>query len=128
GERAGRRRGGRIGVGGVALAAVVGVVTSVVIFVESWWGLRLAHHRDGSLELRRGLLVGRHTSFDGTRIRGATLYEPPGFRALGAARLDVIATGVGTGKDESGKQKQSPALRRASPRDVRAGVAATVLG
>ena len=127
-ERIGTLPWALIGVGGVALAAVVGVVTSVVIFVESWWGLRLDHHRDGSLELRRGLLVGRHTSFDGTRIRGATLYEPPGFRALGAARLDVIATGVGTGKDESGKQKQSPALIPASPRDVPAGVAATVLG
>lgn len=117
-----------IGVGAVVLAAVIGVATAIVIFVENWWGLRLDRHRDGSLELRRGLLVGRHTSFDGTRIRGATLHEPPGFRALGAARLDVVATGVGTGKDESGKAKQSPALIPAAPRDVPAGVVDTILG
>ena len=73
-------------------------------------------------------MVGRHTTFDGRRIRGVTLHEPPGFRALGAARLDVIASGVGIGKDEDGKQKQSPGLVPASPLDVPTGVAETVLG
>lgn len=117
-----------ITVGVVALALAIGAIVTVVVFVESWWNLRLDHHRDGSLELRRGLLVGRHTSFDGRRIRGVTLHEPPGFRALRAARLDVVAVGVGIGKDEDGKPKQSPALIPASPREIPAGVACSVLG
>lgn len=115
-------------VAGVLVAAlVIGTLTSAVIFVENWWNLRVDHHRDGSLEIRRGLLVGRHTTFDGSRIRGVSLHEPPGFRALGAARLDVVATGAGIGKDEDGRQKTSPALIPASPRGVSAGVAESVL-
>ncbi|MDX2355908.1 PH domain-containing protein [Dietzia sp. PP-33] len=117
-----------IAAGVVLLALVVGTIASVAIFVENWWNLRLDRHEDGSLEIRRGLLVGRHSSFDGRRVRGVTLHEPPGFRLLGAARLDVVASGVGTGKDEDGKQKQSPALVPASPRDVSAGAAGTILG
>lgn len=113
-----------------ALVAIlaVGAVVSAVIFVETWWAMRLDHRRDGSLEMRRGLLVGRHTTLDGSRIRGMTLYEPPGFRLLGAARLDVVAIGVGIGKDEDGKTKPSPALVPAAPRGVPVGVAETVLG
>lgn len=117
-----------LAIGVVALTLAIGTVAAVVLFVENWWGMRLERHRDGSLELRRGLVVGRHATFDGRRVRGVTLHEPPGFRAVGAARLDVIATGVGIGNDESGKSKQSPALVPASPRDVAAGVAAEILG
>ncbi|PTM85711.1 PH domain-containing protein [Dietzia psychralcaliphila] len=117
-----------IAMGVLLLALVVGTVASVAVFVENWWNLRLDRHEDGSLELRRGLLVGRHTSFDGRRVRGVTLHEPPGFRLLGAARLDVVASGVGTGKDDDGKKKQSPALVPPSPRDVSAGAAETILG
>ncbi|MFN3602639.1 MAG: PH domain-containing protein [Dietzia sp.] len=117
-----------IAAGVLLLALVAGTVASVALFVENWWNLRLDHHEDGSLELRRGLLVGRHTSFDGRRVRGVTVHEPPGFRFLGAARLDVVASGVGTGKDEDGKKKQSPALVPASPRAVSGGVAERILG
>jgi putative membrane protein len=117
-----------LAIGVVALTLAIGTVAATVLFVENWWGMRLERHRDGSLELRRGLVVGRHATFDGRRVRGITLHEPPGFRALGAARLDVIATGVGIGNDENGKPKQSPALVPASPRDVAAGVAAEMLG
>ncbi|MDV6298085.1 PH domain-containing protein [Dietzia maris] len=117
-----------LAIGVVALTLAIGTVAATVLFVENWWGMRLERHRDGSLELRRGLVVGRHATFDGRRVRGITLHEPPGFRAVGAARLDVIATGVGIGNDENGKPKQSPALVPASPRDVAAGVAAEMLG
>lgn len=114
-------------IGVAAVALLGGTLAAVVLFVESWWGMRLDHHRDGSLEMRRGLLVGRHTTFDGRRVRGVTLHEPPLLRALGAARLDVVATGVGMGKDENGQQKPSPALVPASPRQVPVGVAESVL-
>lgn len=117
-----------IAVGLVVIALALGTVAAVAIFVETWWGMRLERHRDGSLELRRGLMVGRHTSFDGRRVRGVTLYEPPGLRAVGAARLDVVAVGVGIGKDEDGQTKQSPALVPASPREVPLRVAEVVLG
>ena len=107
-----------LAIGVVALTLAIGTVAATVLFVENWWGMRLERHRDGSLELRRGLVVGRHATFDGRRVRGVTLHEPPGFRAVGAARLDVIATGVGIGNDENGKPKQSPALVPASPREM----------
>lgn len=109
-------------------ALLLGSIVSVLMFVENWWGMRLQHHRDGSLEMRRGLLVGRHTTLDGSRVRGVTLHEPPGYRLLGAARLDVVAVGVGIGKDEDGATKPSPALVPASPRGVSLGVAGSVLG
>lgn len=117
-----------IAAGVLLLALLVGTIASVAIFVENWWNLRLDHHRDGSLELHRGLLVARHTTFDGRRVRGVTLRQPPGLRTLGAARLDVVAAGAGTGKDEEGKAKQSPALVPASPLAVSSRVAGTVLG
>ena len=82
-----------IAAGVLLLALLVGTIASVAIFVENWWNLRLDHHRDGSLELHRGLLVARHTTFDGRRVRGVTLRQPPGLRTLGAARLDVVAAG-----------------------------------
>lgn len=107
---------------------VLGTIATIAVFVESWWAMRLDHHRDGSLEMRRGLLVGRHTTLDGSRIRGVTLHEPPGLRGIGAARLDVVAIGVGLGKDENGQNKPSPALVPASPRGVSVGVAESVLG
>lgn len=116
-----------IAAGVVVTALLIGILISVVVFVENWWNLRLDHHRDGSLEIRRGLLVGRHTTFDGRRVRGVTLHEPPGFRALRAARLDVIATGVGT-TDGNGNQSTSPALLPASPRGESTRVAESVLG
>lgn len=110
------------------LALVVGTIATVAIFIEGWWNYRLDRHRDGSLELRRGLLIGRHTSFDGRRVRGVTLHEPPGLRRLGAARLDVIAVGVKGEPDSSGQPAQSPALVPPSPRGVSTGVAEAVLG
>lgn len=115
-------------VGVVVAALALGAVAAVAVFVETWWGMRLERHRDGSLELRRGLVVGRHTSFDGRRVRGVTLYEPPGLRSVGAARLDVIAVGVGAGTDEEGASTQSPALVPGSPRGVPVRVAEAVLG
>lgn len=107
---------------------VLGTIATIAVFVESWWAMRLDLHRDASLEIRRGLLVGRHTTLDGSRIRGVTLHEPPGLRGIGAARLDVVAIGVGLGKDENGQNKPSPALVPASPRGVSVGVAESVLG
>ncbi|WP_295647560.1 PH domain-containing protein [uncultured Dietzia sp.] len=115
-------------VAAILAVLLVGSLISAVLFVENWWAMRLDHHRDGSLEMHRGLLVGRHTTLDGSRIRGMTLHEPPGFRMVAAARLDVVAIGVGIGNDENGQTKPSPALVPASPRDVPVGVAESVLG
>ena len=112
---------------GVLAGILVGAFATIVVFIESWWKYELERHSDGSLELRRGLLVGRHTSFDGRRIRGVTLHEPPGLRALRAARLDIIAVGV-TSNDEQGGQRQSPALVPGAPREVPTGVGAAILG
>lgn len=112
----------------LVLALVVGAIATVALFVEGWWNYRLERHSDGSLELRRGLLIGRHTSFDGRRVRGVTLHEPPGLRRLRAARLDVIAVGVKGEPDSSGQPAQSPALVPPSPRGVSTRVAEAILG
>ncbi|WP_216639504.1 PH domain-containing protein [Brachybacterium sp. P6-10-X1] len=108
-------------------AVVIGAVGTLAVYVEGWWGYRLGRHEDGSLDLRRGLLVSRSTVFDGDRLRGVTLHEPLGLRRAGGARLDVIAVGV---KAPEGDQKnaQSPALVPAAPRAVGAEVAGTILG
>lgn len=108
-------------------AIVIGAIGTLAVYLEGWWGYRLGRHEDGSLDLRRGLLVSRSTVFDGDRLRGVTLHEPLGLRRAGGARLDVIAVGV---KAPEGDQKnaQSPALVPAAPRTVGAEVAGTILG
>lgn len=113
----------------LAVALLVGTIATSAGFLEGWWRYRLERRTDGSLELRRGLLMSRSTSFQGDRIRGVRLHEPLGQRLVGAARLDVIAVGV-KGESAAGPEaeKQSPALVPAAPREVPIRVAAAILG
>lgn len=112
----------------LAIAVVIGTIGTIVIHVEEWWHYRLERQDDGSLELHRGLLIGRATHFDGRRIRGVRLHQPPGLRRVRAARLDVIAVGVSGGADESGRQKQSPALVPNAPVGFVTQVGETIAG
>lgn len=112
----------------VVTALLIGTVTSLVAHIEAWWGYRLEHQQDGSLDLHRGLLIGRATHFDGRRVRGVRVHEPPGLRLVRAARLDIIAVGVRAGSTESNRTRQSPTLVPNAPRELVTSVGQTVLG
>lgn len=112
----------------LAIILVVGTIASMAIFVESWWNYQLDRSRNGALRVQRGLFVHRSTNFEGERIRGMALVEPPGVRRMGAARLDIIAVGLNTSSDENGKQRQSPTVMPAAPRELSEQVIEKVLG
>lgn len=111
----------------MVLALIIGTVAMLCIFVEEWWNFRLGRHPDGSLDLRRGLLMSRSTNFQGDRIRGVVLHEPLGLRRLRAARLDIIAVGMSQSREAQGQDRQSPALVPAAPREVPVEIGATIL-
>ena len=71
-------------------------VTAISIggYVLSYWGFRLSRHSHGSLHITRGLLTTRATSIEERRLRGVELGEPLLLRAVHAARLSGITTGL----------------------------------
>ena len=77
----------------IALAAVL---TALAIggYVLSYWGFRLTRHAHGSLHVTRGLLTTRATSIEERRLRGVELGEPLLLRAVHAAHLSGITTGL----------------------------------
>lgn len=111
---------------GVALA--IGVIGSMAIFVESWWGYRLDRDPDGTLHVQRGLLVRRSSSFQGARIRGVTLAEPLGYRRTGAAMLRVVAVGADTSQQDESKHKESTVVVPPSPRSVGIAAGEAIMG
>lgn len=109
----------------VAAGVVVGVVGSLGLFVEMWYRYRLSDE-DGNLVMTRGLLTTRTLSLERRRLRGVELVEPLGARLAGAARLDVIATGM---TKKSDKDKTDPkTILPAAPYETARQVAAAVLG
>lgn len=110
------------------LALVVGVVASMIIFIESWWGYRLDRDPDGTLHIQRGLLVRRSSSYAGARVRGFIVDEPIGYRLAGAAKLRVVAVGLQTEQSSGSKQPESSTIVPPAPRPVVAGVAAVISG
>lgn len=109
------------------VGTLVGIVGTVVVFFEGWWSYRLWRHSDRSLQLRRGLLVVRQTSFDGRRIRGITLHEPPGLRSVRGARLDIVAVGSPSDDAQQGRGGAGATLMPAAGRRESIQVAETVL-
>jgi len=77
----------------VALAVLV-TALSIGGYVLSYWGFRLSRHAHGSLHVTRGLLTTRATSIEERRLRGVELGEPLLLRAVHAARLSGITTGL----------------------------------
>ncbi|WP_154674174.1 PH domain-containing protein [Nakamurella lactea] len=113
----------------LALAVVgllVGAIGNLAIFIEGWFNYTLEREPDGALRIRRGLLVHRSTSFEENRVRGVALVEPLGIRAVGAARLDVLATGLRRTDDQ--RTAEPDTLMPAAPRAQMRQVAAAVLG
>jgi putative membrane protein len=104
---------------------VVGVIGSLGLFVEMWWNYRL-DREPGTLRVRRGLLTTRSISIEERRLRGVDVVEPLGARLAGAARIEAIATGLVTKKDDDKTDHKT--LLPAAPKDLADRIAAQVLG
>jgi putative membrane protein len=109
----------------VLAGVLVGVLGSLGLFVELWWGYRLSREH-GTLRIRRGLLTTRSLSLDEDRLRGVEVVEPFGARLLGAARVDAVATGL-RHKDDDEKSDPKTLLPTA-PRSTAHRVAAEIVG
>ncbi|MPZ86164.1 MAG: PH domain-containing protein [Actinophytocola sp.] len=109
----------------VAVGLVVGFVGSLGLFVEMWWRYRLTREK-GTLRVHRGLLTTRSLSLERRRLRGVDMFEAFGARMLGAARVDVVATGL---KATTENEKSNPkTLLPAAPIAIAQRVAVEVLG
>ncbi|MFB6625935.1 MULTISPECIES: PH domain-containing protein [unclassified Streptomyces] len=109
----------------VLVATVAGAVGALGLWVEMWWNYRLEREPGGTLRVSRGLFTARSVSIEERRLRGIELVEPLGVRALGAARVDAVATGLV--KDEADKHTDLKTLLPAAERPVADRVAAQVL-
>lgn len=109
----------------VAAGLVLGVVGSLLLFVEMWWRYRLTRE-GGTLRVHRGLLTTRSLSLEERRLRGVDVFEPLGSRLAGAARVDAVATGLKARSE--GDRSDPKTLLPSAPLAVARRVAADVLG
>jgi putative membrane protein len=109
----------------LGLVALLVVVTLLSIggYVLSYWGFRLTRHPHGTLHITRGLLTTRATSIEERRLRGLELAEPLLLRAVHAARLSGITTGLASkGSADGGSSLLLPPAPRTVARDVAAQI------
>jgi putative membrane protein len=107
------------------LIAILVCVTVISIggYVLSYWGFRLSRHSGGSLHVTRGLLTTRATSIEERRLRGVELGEPLLLRAVHAARLSGITTGLESrGRADGGSSLLLPPAPLAVARTVAAQI------
>ncbi|WP_198663575.1 PH domain-containing protein [Jiangella endophytica] len=102
---------------------LVGAVATLALTLEAWWAYRLEREPGGTLRVRRGLLTTRSVSIEEQRVRGVEIVEPLGVRSAGAARVDVVTTGLRTDP-----KSEASTLLPAAPMTVAASVAAAVAG
>lgn len=110
----------------VALVIGLAVAGAVVTAAVSNWGFTLTR-RGGTLIAERGLLSRRQVSLEHDRIRGYALAEPLALRAVGAARLTALVTGLGGGDDEGGTGRRGQLLPLGPAAVARAVAAAAVI-
>jgi putative membrane protein len=111
----------------VAVAVVVVAVTGAMVTAAvANWGFTLTR-RGGTLVAERGLLSRRQVSLEHDRVRGYALAEPLALRAVGAARLTALVTGLGGGDDEGGTGRRGQLLPLGPVRVARAVAGAAVL-
>jgi putative membrane protein len=103
------------------LAALGAVVTAAVVN----WGFTLTR-RGGTLVAERGLLSRRQVSLEHDRVRGYALAEPLALRAVGAARLTALVTGLG-GEGEGARGRRGQLLPLGPAGVARQVAAAAVL-
>lgn len=106
-----------------AAFVLAGMVAILALTLESWWNYRLEREPGGTLRVRRGLLTTRSVSIEEQRVRGVEIVEPLGVRSAGAARVDVVTTGLRTDA-----KSEASTLLPAAPMTVAASVAAAVAG
>lgn len=106
-----------------AVFVVVGAVATLAFALEAWWAYRLEREPGGTLRVRRGLLTTRSVSIEEQRVRGVEIVEPLGARSAGAARVDVVTTGLRTDP-----KSEASTLLPTAPTAVAASVAAAVAG
>ncbi len=109
---------------GLVVLAVLVSILAIGGYVLSYWGFRLTRHAQGTLHITRGLLTTRATSIEERRMRGVELAEPLLLRAVHAARLSGITTGLKSG---GGADGGSSLLLPPAPRAVARDVAAQIL-
>jgi len=118
---------------GVREIVVVAVVVVVVVVAGAMvtaavanWGFTLTR-RGGTLVAERGLLSRRQVSLEHDRIRGYALGQPATLRAVGAARLSALVTGLGGGENENESGRRGQLLPLGPVRVARAVAAAAVI-
>jgi putative membrane protein len=106
----------------VVLVAIAGAMVTAAV---ANWGFTLTR-RGGTLVAERGLLSRRQVSLEHDRIRGYALAEPLALRAVAAARLTALVTGLGGGENdnETGRRGQ---LLPLGPAGVARAVAAAAV-
>ncbi|MFF3019441.1 PH domain-containing protein [Streptomyces sp. NPDC057939] len=110
----------------VVAVALAGIVGSLGMFVEMWWGFRLIREPHGTLRTVRGLIVTRSVTLEEARLRGVEIAEPLSLRWGGGALTYAIATGSGTAEEEISVSNSS-ALLPPAPMEEAHRVAAAVL-
>ena len=111
------------------LQGLVGLVVFITLlsiggYALSYWGFRLTRHPQGSLHVTRGLLTTRAISIEERRLRGLELAEPLLLRAVHAAHLSGITTGL---RAKGGADGGSSMLLPPAPREVAREVVAQIL-
>ena len=109
-----------------AAVVVVAVAGAMVTAAVANWGFTLTR-RGGTLVAERGLLSRRQVSLEHDRIRGYALGQPATLRAVGAARLSALVTGLGGGENENESGRRGQLLPLGPVRVARAVAAAAVI-
>lgn len=109
----------------VALVIVLAMLGAMITAAVANWGFRLTR-RGGTLVAERGLLSRRQVSLEHDRIRGYALAEPLALRAVRAARLTALVTGLGGG-DDGGTGRRGQLLPLGPARVARSVAAAAVV-
>ncbi|WP_433871634.1 PH domain-containing protein [Saccharopolyspora sp. CA-218241] len=104
---------------------LTGMLGSLLLSLEAWWGFRLTRDRGDTLRVRRGLLTTRSISLEERRLRGVELVEPLLLRWVRGARVHAVTTGLSETKGD--KQPDNNTLLPPAPRDVAQRVAGNVL-
>jgi putative membrane protein len=112
-------------VGGVAVV-LVAIAGAMITAAVANWGFTLTR-RGGTLVAERGLLSRRQVSLEHDRIRGYALAEPLALRAVAAARLTALVTGLGGGDNENESGRRGQLLPLGPARVARAVAAAAVI-
>ncbi|MDI6105727.1 PH domain-containing protein [Actinoplanes sp. NEAU-A12] len=105
------------------IVLALGVLCSTAGYIESWSGYQL-RRQDDRIESRRGLLVTRAVGIQRQRLRGVELVEPMPLRWADAAKLNAVATGLGSVEDNRRRRALTPPV----PREEALRVATEIIG